>query len=47
MEKLIETYAIMPSTRQIGYKKRNLFGVALGERSPPNHFRTAVAKVAA
>jgi hypothetical protein len=38
IEKLIENYAIMPSTRQIGYKKRDLFGVRLGERRTQNYF---------
>jgi hypothetical protein len=37
----------MPPTRQIGYKKRNLFEVKLGEGGPQNHFWTAAAKVAA
>jgi len=40
-------FAIMHPNRQIGYKKRNLFGVKLGKSGLQTHFFTGVAKTAA
>jgi len=37
----------IPPKRQFSYKKRNLFGVNLGERGLENHLLTAVAQAAA
>jgi hypothetical protein len=42
-----ENCAIVPHTRQFGYKKRNLLEVKLGERGLQNNLLTAVAAVAA
>jgi len=40
-------YAIIPPTRQFGYKKMNLLAVKLGKRGSKNHFGAAGVKVAA
>jgi hypothetical protein len=39
-------WAIMPSTRQFGYKKRRLARVKLGKRGPENRFLIALGKAA-